>query len=75
MQQPLDSTIIVDFLAIASTHDPSSRATFAKEKSRRSMVSLIRSAWRGSVARSIQPIKRALDRDDLCSRPAYARSR
>lgn len=51
------------------------RATIAKEKSRGdSMVSLIRSARRGSVAHSIRPIEHALDQDDLRSRPAYARS-
>lgn len=74
-----DLTIIealpCDHLAIASTHDPSSRYHCAKEKSRGdSMVSLIRSARRGSVARSIRPIEHALDQDDLRSRPAYARS-
>ncbi|EGI66923.1 hypothetical protein G5I_04731 [Acromyrmex echinatior] len=50
-------------------------ATIAKEKSRGgSMVSLIRSARRGSVAHSIRPIEHALDQDDLRSHPAYTRS-
>ncbi|TGZ32696.1 Uncharacterized protein DBV15_00921 [Temnothorax longispinosus] len=75
--EDVDAAVLpCDHLAIAppTIHHRATIAS-AKEKSRGdSMVSLIRSARRGSVARSIRPIERALDQDDPRSRPAYARS-